>query len=748
MKKFMTGFLAVMLIIFMAGCGKGSKEAESIKEHVYKAEEVSLDEIADKSTLRTMFMHGEKMYLVGYNWEEDAGSMYIVKRNPDGTDSTTVTIPQTNQQSFDFVTVDDAGNYYMILTEYYEDDSDPENYIWENYFYLVKTDASGKELWRQELKSDDASREYFGVYYMDLMKNGQIMLLDDNGLSFFDAEGKFVKKQKTEESLSGSSLIKLKDGSVVVNLYNETTQKYSLRKLDLETGKLSEEYIVPGQSGSYSYYPGVGWDFLLTGNAGVYGYNLGDEDVTELMNVIDSDLTSSYIYNIQAVDELSFYGMMDDSVSNETVLMKFTKVNPEDVVDKTVLTLGCNGLDYDVRKQVVDFNKGNSGYRIQIRDYSEYNTDEDYEAGITKLNTDIASGNVPDIILLQMNMPVDSFMSKGLLEDLYPYIDADEELNRENYFSNVLEANEKNGKLYRLTPSFIIQTVAGKTADVGKEPGWTLDDLNTVMAGKPEGTQIFSEMTRSDIMNICLSLSGSQFVDWETGECKFNSDSFIQYLEFMKQFPEQIDQSGYDEAYWNEYETMWRNGKILLNQIYLDSFSSYNYMKKGTFGEDITMIGFPSENKKGAAIVSNLDLAMSSKSKNKDGVWQFMRYFLTEEYQSNITYGWPLNKKCMTKLEEKAQVRDSYVDENGNTVEYDPEYTMGDITVAIKPMTQAEVDEVVQYISSVDQVYTYDENLINIITEEAAPYFSGQKNAKEVADIIESRAQIYVNENR
>lgn len=37
---------------------------------------------------------------------------------------------------------------------------------------------------------------------------------------------------------------------------------------------------------------------------------------------------------------------------------------------------------------------------------------------------------------------------------------------------------------------------------------------------------------------------------------------------------------------------------------------------------------------------------------------------------------------------------------------------------------------------------------INIITEEAAPYFAGQKNVNEVADIIQNRVQIYVNENR
>ena len=39
------------------------------------------------------------------------------------------------------------------------------------------------------------------------------------------------------------------------------------------------------------------------------------------------------------------------------------------------------------------------------------------------------------------------------------------------------------------------------------------------------------------------------------------------------------------------------------------------------------------------------------------------------------------------------------------------------------------------------------EEIYSIISEEAAPYFAGQKSAEEVAKIIQSRIQIYVSEN-
>ena len=41
-----------------------------------------------------------------------------------------------------------------------------------------------------------------------------------------------------------------------------------------------------------------------------------------------------------------------------------------------------------------------------------------------------------------------------------------------------------------------------------------------------------------------------------------------------------------------------------------------------------------------------------------------------------------------------------------------------------------------------------DEALLQIVQEEAAPFFAGQKSARDVAGIIQSRAQLYVNETR
>ena len=142
-----------------------------------------------------------------------------------------------------------------------------------------------------------------------------------------------------------------------------------------------------------------------------------------------------------------------------------------------------------------------------------------------------------------------------------------------------------------------------------------------------------------------------------------------------------------------------------------------------------------------------MQLAMSSKSANKEGAWQFMRGYLTDEYQDEITYGFPVSIRALDAMGEKAMKVDTYIDENGNEVESPDYYYMNGVDVEIKPMTQEEVENLKQMLYTFNQVYTYDQELMNIISEESAAFFSGQKNARDVASIIQSRVQIYVNEN-
>ena len=58
-----------------------------------------------------------------------------------------------------------------------------------------------------------------------------------------------------------------------------------------------------------------------------------------------------------------------------------------------------------------------------------------------------------------------------------------------------------------------------------------------------------------------------------------------------------------------------------------------------------------------------------------------------------------------------------------------------------------EIEEFRNLIDSTISYDSYDEQILNIIMEEAAPFFQGQKSVDEVAGIIQSKVSIYISEN-
>lgn len=756
-RKMQLTMLFLILVTALAGCGKKSSEADgtqaaSSKDYVYKCEEIEIGK--ENARLNKIINIGDELYIYFYEYNEEDNTQVLTVMSMDfnGTIKEEHEILIGENTGFTSIQPDGNGNLYGIKNIYKENEENPEEYT-DNY-YFAKMSMSGEEIFSidfQSIPEIAKLTEENGYFY-----TGQIAWSENtayigmiNKVAKFDFDGNFLGFLGGSDSVEfeNVNLIPLADQRIAALSYEETGAMVSI--LDIQKETLGEKYKLPGVSYEYSLYPGVGYDLYLSNTYGVYGYNIGDEDKTQIMNFIDSDLGVFNIYNIAPVSETEFFATYEDTELWETRVAKFTKVAPGDVIDKAVLTLACAGLDWDLRGQIVRFNKENEKYRIKIQDYSSlYGSETDYTAGMTRLNNDIIAGKIPDIIVINSSMPVESYIGKGLLEDIKPFIEKDEELDMSNYMPNIVEAFSADGKLYQLTPTYMISTVVGKTSDVGEERGWNVKEIKDLLASKPEGTKLLDYVTRDSMLTNCITIAGGQFIDWEKGVCDFNTQSFIELLEFIKEFPEEVDEAEYTESYWDNYDSMWREGRVLCQSTTIYDFRGYNTLAKGTFGEPITLIGYPSANNDGSAIIANLQLAMSAKSNNKEGIWEFMRYFITDEFQDNITYGLPLSIKRMDAMIEEAMKVATYTDEEGKVIEQPETYYLDGIEIPIDPISREEAEKLKTELYSFTQVYNYDENLLNIIKEEAAPFFEGQKSANEVADIIQNRVQIYVQENR
>lgn len=692
--------------------------------------------------------------------ENDIFRVCLFDQNGGNMQSTDLTMPSQeglNIENCYLTTVKwgEDNQYYGVMEYYSCDESDPDNPVYNNWQDIICWGEDGSVKWTQSMQEIQGEEDYFYVNGMQITQNGEVHIFCGGSKYYYvtlAADGSVAGRETLNEDalhLQNSGSIFLKpDGTLFVTFYNDNYTRQSAVTYDPSTKAVSDVVELPGTLNNYSMSAGAVTDLLLSDSNGVYTYNLGDEAVKQIMNFINSDLETSYLNSISMLDEQHFVASYQDNVDYNTHVALFSYVDPSTIPDKTVLTLGANYLAYDIKNRVVEFNKTNEKYRITVQDYANYNTMEDYRAGYTQLNNDIITGKMPDILVADTNLQVSNYIAKGLIADISPYLDKDEEFSRDDFLPNVLEAFSTDGKLYYVVPSFTVSTVIGKSSILGGKTGWTMEEFKQFMSTMPEGTSGFGDMTRDNIMYWMMRYNGSAFINQETGDCSFDSDEFIQFLEYAKTFPAEINRD-YDTMDWNAYEMQYRNNETVLMALSIYNIQDLNSTIYGSFGEDVDFVGFPNAQRAGSVLNADTTFVLSSKSKDLDGAWEFVRYFLSDEYQENIGYGGlPVKRKYFDEAAQLATQKPYWIDENGNKVEYDQTTYIGGEEVTLDPMTQEQVDRIKTFIESVNRQSYDDSSVMDIINEEAAPFYEGQKSAADVAQIIQSRIEIYINESR
>ena len=195
----------------------------------------------------------------------------------------------------------------------------------------------------------------------------------------------------------------------------------------------------------------------------------------------------------------------------------------------------------------------------------------------------------------------------------------------------------------------------------------------------------------------------------------------------------------------------------MLMTMWLSDFESIQ-MYEAIFGGEATFIGFPTS--EGTGNMMNFDdsgYAICAKSRNKDAAWQFLRTLMTADYQEQYGYGLPTNRVAFEKKLKEAMtpeyMRDEngnfILDENGEKIEVSKgSWGWGDLTVEIKALTQAQADKIMELVNTTTKVQNYDEELMQMITNESEAFFAGQKSAEDVGRLLQSKMTIYINEQR
>ena len=491
----------------------------------------------------------------------------------------------------------------------------------------------------------------------------------------------------------------------------ETAEGLTLYRHDGETGGFSQAFTCPAGS---LFDGGDGSYLLLLTDDGIYSL---DAQGTASPKVIWSEcyLNPGSIYKVKA-DGGKFLCLGSDSC------YLLTPAEPAELQPKTELLIGCmdpNGMDILAAR----FNAHSDEYYVRVVDYSGgiYASAEEVQL---RLNTELISGRTPDMFCFFSGwISPNIYAGKGLLTDMRPLIEADEELSPEDIV--LYKALDYNGGIYVMGESFYLDTMAARESDFGQRYGWTLEEYRQIDAGLREDQMCIYNLTRELFIYNVIGRYVRYAVDWTSGDCSFDSPEFIDLLRTaleLRETPEDPNNMvfgpGEPRVAAGEQTT------VAVFAMYVSSLAESEQMA----GCPLSFIGWPTpDGSCGTDASLNTQLAICSLSEHQEGCWEFIKYMLMNaNTDRGVMPGYPL---LMYRPALEESIAKAMADEDAQV-----------------KMTRADADKLLDFLEAIENLSDYDRAIMDIINSECQAMFAGDKTPEETAELIQSRASLYVAE--
>ena len=763
MKRLLSLILALALLLSFAACGeKGDPRQSGVT--VYEPETVSV-----ASYLET---------LEGYCVSGDSAYLLCRANGSGGTPLTLLRVPEGGGEleplpDYEPVAESRDGSYRGITLQAGTDGtlweaqqvllirSDGDAYWTETETILRHLDGNGAELSRVDLGTDLEKRlELESLLSLTVDGGGRILAQGSNGqCAVLDQMGATLFTLPSENGgyVQLADVAVLSDGRLGV-LSGQTaladgTVARTLRTVDPEKKGWGEEFQILGDR-QVSVFSGGGEAlfYYLNGNT-LCAWRQGAEAGEPLLNLLDVYVDRFAVTAVAGgaggevtllTDDSSSYPQRPDGV-------QLVRLVPTDAtqVEKKVLTLATVNSYTSLEKAVMEFNRASEEYRVTLTDYSQYGGSE---AGMARLITEINSGKVPDL-LATYGLPVAQWGEKGLLEDLWPYIDSDPDLDREDLMLRVLETSEIGGKLCVVGDGFYISTLIGAKDLVGDRMSWTKEDMMSALEKMPEDCAPYGYRSRTDLLDTMLDWS--KLVDRTAGTCDFEGKTFRSLLEFCAAMPEGDPGNGRHGV----SEQMVSDKRHMLLESGMYSFS-LPVVAETLLGGEISYVGYPDAwGGVGSWFTLEGGVAMSSTCREKKGAWAFVRSFLLPQKDltaSPVTF--PINRSDFERMAEKAMdpgyaVDDDgelILDEKGKPIPLDNYMRIrlgsaGSLEINAT-ISREQYGQLMDLYNSIERSYWADSSLEAIVHSAAAPYFAGKATLDETAEQIQSRVTLYLGE--
>ncbi len=552
-------------------------------------------------------------------------------------------------------------------------------------------------------------------------------------------EGKAVSKQEIPGDVMTEQVFAERGEATV--LYGENKEIY-VGSLNVDTGsfvakstKIREKEIALtgiccSQNGTYiKTTDGIGECDSIAGK------------VCEILSWNDTDLPpSSYVYNIT-----KDYVLTDDLIvrvvspvgqnqREEIILMKHCETNPNE--RKTALTIGGYGVSSDpiIQYAVYQFNTTNKDYRIRTVDYQDLyplTDDGSYTRAKASMISDMSLGKGQDILYGNDLFDFTELGERGIVIDMMPYLNTDEDINSGDWIESVFNLMKSGDSLYRIFPSFIMKGYISNTSVFETDEDVTIHMMNEHYAKLEEGEALLQNALSSELVSVVIQFGLDDFCDG-SGKFSITAEQLSEIILYAKE-------NGNPDNYVggvNDRE-QYVTGKAAMIPAYIYCPQDYESYEKLSSSEMI-YVGYPSVLESKRVLAPSRMMGISDGSNYPDACWEFIKIMMSDEVQQKCIEinTIPVSCEAFESLINKAMHPELRTAE---------ENTALDLT-SKTAVSEDSIRRFREAVTSLNCIYYYDRDLANIIDEESAPCLSGDNTPSEIAAILNSRINLYLNE--
>ncbi|MCM1569893.1 MAG: extracellular solute-binding protein [Roseburia sp.] len=614
-------------------------------------------------------------------------------------------------------------------------------------FYCFLEDASG----RLQLKQYDFEGNVTAAGELDMAPEAaDKAVITEDVIYLKTGDNKVCVLDTLGHSLGEIAVPMLRDLGVtwenqVVVTYSAGQTDMALARITVADGNYMLEQIgrAPGDG---ILYTGQRNEVFLNDAGYLYKWDLDTGECVKYLEWLENDILPARVWAVAETEEENLWvlpGLSDEAWYLKKLSRQEKASGEGEKEELTLFTMSVG--DSQLRGLIVDYNKQSAQYHVTLEelDYSDAGDAE------TFANTRLSGKDSPDLIMMDYyHFPI--YRRAGVLENLTPYMERSGSIREEDYISSALDCFCEDNGVYAFPKTFMIQTMGGRksqlqdilskqeVSDGDTIPGWSVDTFLGYLEENPD-VKFEWDGDSMGLLQYCLWLDMERFADFEAGSSSFGSTDFSELVSRVSKLHCQSN------FYTEEWEEIVAQGDKIITELRLSDFYSLPKLEM-QYKDEMLLLGYP--NAAGCMktkMVPSHIIGMLSRSRHKDGAWDFINYYLLN-YQAMD--GFLADKESFLEQLELARTK-QYA--QGDTEEELPQsYYYDPVTRSVQPvyaLEDSQLQKILDAIESAEPTPPETDYILNhILWEELNPYFIGDKSLEQVLHIVSSRVELYLKE--